>query len=663
MSLIAEAQRFLLTKIRGMASLPDQFDRSGLDEFAELAHNVEIQLNQQVQTRRGFGSAWNPNKSVTAMMNWILAASNRLAYYNKTDGKVTLRNLAAGTEVDLLTGSAAETADFASLGARLLFAQITSAGAGAAQARIWDGVTAPASADKAFEPPMVSTAMSFTTAEPAAGTVSKGAHRLAVVFTTRTGYETRPCPVTAGFGSSGSIADLVYGSVTASGNKTLRVTITPGTTWPASFVSAALLMTTVQNTARYFFVPGCTASVTGGGAGAVTFPDVNLNDTILGSSSSVEAVTATKNYFGLYSQDSSAAGPFSPFKVLGYSDRAVYLVTLSDGTSGAFVSNKNAPQWITLANHLIQLEEKRQITTGFVLRGSLYLVGPGWTYACSDNTSLPVSWAPPQQVDGRIGTPSVFGVSANTSLGYAFVAATDGLYLFEGGAYGTLPISYLNSADYARINWAAPQGTIQVLDFPAAKMVLVKAPLDAAVAANKILAFDYSMGKTWDRVNYCGLWDSSAFLDIGALANVWNPTAKVFEVYLSRYSAGKVLRSKSTAAGDASIYNDDSAGYTSQYRSAGLPPASPEPRQIVGFRPRITGNGSIIPTVYTFDNTRNHVLATITASTAPGRFPLVLCDVQSEAAFLELSNNGVADAWFKCAGVEAFYQDEWTVQR
>lgn len=660
MSFLTESQRFVLSKIRGAASLPDQIDRA---TYAEFARNVEISLNDHVITRRGFGAAWNPAKSITSMFNWILAGANRLAYYNKTDGKVTLRNLGTAGETDILTGSAAVTVSFASLGARLAFAQITSAGAGAAQARIWDGVTAPATADAAFDAPMPSNTMSFSTSEPASGIVSKGVHRMAVVFTTRTGYETRPCPVTPGFASSGSIADLAFGSVTASGNKTLRVAISPTSFWPASFVSAALLMTTIQNNARYFFVPGCTVAVTGGGAGTVTFPDVTINDTILGSSSSVEAVTATKNYFGLYSQDASGNGPFSPFKVLGYSDRAVYFATLADGTSGVFVSNKNAPQWITLANHLIQLEEKRQITTGFVLRGSLYLVGPGWTYACSDNTSLPVSWAPPTQIDGRIGTPSVLGVSANSSLGYAFVGATDGLYLFEGGAYGALPISHLNQSDWARINWAAPQGTLQVLDFPAAKMVMVQAPVDGEQSASRLFAWDYSMGKSWDKVNYCGLWDSNALTDIGAIANVWNPTAKVFEVYASRFGAGKVYRSKSVAAGDASLYNDDSAGYTSKYRSCALPQASPEPRQIHGFRPRVAGSGSIATTVYTMDNERSHALATIAASAAPGKWPLLLCDVQSEAAFLELSNNGLADAWFRLAGVEVFYDDEWVMQR
>lgn len=658
MSLLAEAKRYILTRIRGAASLPDQFDRS---EYSEFAHNVEITLATQVATRRGFAEAWNAGKSITVMFNWLLAGSNRLAYLNKTGSKVTLRNLSAGTEVDLLTGVTAETANFASLGARLLFAQVTSAGAGAAQAYIWDGVTAPAAADKAFQPPLTTSGMTFSTSEPASGIVSKGVHNLAVVFTTRTGYETRPCPVVVGFASSGSIADLRPGSVTASGNKTLRVSITG--TWPASFVSAALLMTTVQNNARYFFVPGAVAAITGGTTSSVTFPDVTINDTILGASSSVEAVTATKNYFGLYSQDSSGNGPASPFKVLGYSDRAVYFVTLADGTSGIFVSNKNAPQWITLANHLIQLEEKRQIVTGCVLGGSLCLFGPGWTYVCSDNTSLPISWVPPRQVDGRIGTPSVCGVSANSSLGYAWVASTDGLYLFQGSFYDPLPISYLNTADWNRINWAGPQGTIQVLDFPSAKMVLVKAPLDGAQAANAILAFDYSMGKTWDKVNYCGLWDGPAFLDIGSIANVYNATAKVFEVYLSRYTAGKVYRSKSTAAGDTSLYEDDTNGYFSSYRTASVPPVSPEPRQIIGVRPRLRGSGNIFPYIFTLDNTRTSALPFVVASTAPGKFPLILTDVQSEACFVQFDNNGAAGAYFVLAGLEVFYQDEWTMQR
>jgi hypothetical protein len=194
-------------------------------------------------------------------------------------------------------------------------------------------------------------------------------------------------------------------------------------------------------------------------------------------------------------------------------------------------------------------------------------------------------------------------------------------------------------------------------------MVLVQAAVDGAQVGNKILAWDYSQGKSWDKVNYCGTWEGTAFPDIGAITNVWNPTAKIFEVYLSRYTAGKVYRSKSTAAGDVSLFNDDSIGYFSAYRTCSLPQASPEPRQIHGFRPRIIGGGTIFPYVYTLDNTRSHALLPVTASATPGKWPLWLTDIQSEAAFLQFDNNGAADAWFKVAGVEVFYDNDWVVQR
>ena len=664
MSLLSECQSKTLTEIRGGASLPDEYDRA---VYAQVARNVEFLLATQGRTRAGFAAAWNPGKSITSMYNWILASANRLAFYNKTDGKIQLRTLVGGATADLLASLTCEYVDFCSLGSRLAFALVSSAGAGAAQSRVWDSPLAPATADKAFEPPLTTAQFSIAVTEPGAGTVSKGVHRFAVVFTTRTGYETRPSPAVASFASAGSIADLVVVSSTAAGNKTARVVLTPVGNWPASFVSAALLMTTTQNTARYFFVPGCTQVVAGGGSSTVTFPDVNISDTILGSSASTEAITASKNYFALYSQDYAATGPFNPWKIIGYSDRAVWFCTLSDGTSAVLVSNKNAPQWITLASHLIQLPEKRQMTSGFVLKGTLYLLGPGWTYACSDNTNLPVTWVPPQEVDGRIGTPHITGVATNSSLGYAFVADTAGLQFFQGGSYSQRPISYLNNPDWERINWAASAATVQVLDYPARKMVLVRAPLDGASAASHILAWDYSNGISWDKVNF-SIWDSAAWTDIGAMENVYNPTSKVFEVYLSRYSAGKVYRSMSVAAGDATeatptaLYGDDGLGITSQYESCPLPQSMPEPRNFVAVRTRIRGNGSIAQTAYTSDQARSTALLPIVATMAPGRWALAFVDIQSEALMMLYSNGGVVGSWFLISGIEVFHTP-WLMQR
>lgn len=639
--------------MRGAATLPDAFDRSS---YADIARNVEFVMSDQVITRRGFGQAWNPAKSITRMFPWTLAAANRLAYYNKTDGKAVSRDLATGTETDLATVSA-QYADFASLGTRLAMTFATSAGVGAGQCQIWN--TTAATADKAFPKP--TSAFAITTTEPAAGTVTKGDHNLAVVFTTRTGAETRPCPMTASWSSSGGISDLVPKTVTASGSKSLRVTITPTSVWPADYVSAALLMTTKQNPARYFFVPGCTVTVTGGAGTAATFPDVNLADAVLAASSSTEAVSGQKNYFALWSQDSSGSGPFSPFAVLGYSDRTCYLTLLSDGTTALVVSNKYAPQWITLASHVIQLPEKRHITSMAVLRNSLYLFGPGWTYAVSDNGGLPVTWVPPQEIDGRIGSPSPLGVCANSSLGYSWVAASDGLYRLQGGTYPDRPVSYLNTPEWERINWAAVAGSIEVLDFPARKQVWVKAPLDGATAANYLMVWDYSSGTNWDKVNYA-IQNSAALVDIGSMANVYNNAAKLYEVYLSSYTAGKVYRTKSTAAADTSLYNDDGSAIFSVYRSCALPKVTPEPKQIVAFRGRIRGSGTLGVAVYTLDATRSYTLASITASSAPGKWPTILLDMQSEALNVQITNSNAVDAWFMIAGWEVFWTD-WIMQR
>jgi hypothetical protein len=429
-------------------------------------------------------------------------------------------------------------------------------------------------------------------------------------------------------------------------------------------------MTNVQNTARYFFVPGVTIGIPGGTSGAVNFPDFSFSDITLGAEATNEAVLNGVNYFALFSQDHSGLGPFSPFLVLSYGDRLICLTALSDGSTGAFVSQPNKPQWITLAQSLIQLPGKLTITCGFVLGQSLYLVGPAWTYAFSDNNNLPISWAKPRQIDGSIGTMSPVGVAVNSSLGYAFVADTAGLQYLTGGAYAQKPISYLTPPDWERINWAAPAGTIQVRDVPSHKMVFVKAPLDGAVSANALLAWDYSLGIAWDRVNYCGLWDSAAFPDIGAIEQVLNPTKKIYELWLSRYGAGKVYRSKSVAAGDgtsmtdAALYSDDGTGINWQYQSCALPKqVFPEPQQWVAVKTRLRGNGTINPQAKTLDQTRSHALTAITAVNAPGQWALNLLDVQSEGLYVQYDNGSIAGAWGIIAGFEVFWNPDWVMQR
>jgi hypothetical protein len=342
----------------------------------------------------------------------------------------------------------------------------------------------------------------------------------------------------------------------------------------------------------------------------------------------------------------------------------VYIATLSDGTDALFISNKSAFQWITLASHMRQLPERRKIWAAWVIGKILYVGGPGWTYAFSDNTALPVTWAPPSEVDGRIGPSGPLCVAANSSLGYAWVANTSGLYLLQGGAFPALPISYLQTPDWERINWSAlasAPAALQVLDVPSLKLVLIRAPLDAATSSSHILAWSYANGKTWDKVDF-SLWSSAAWTDIGAMTMVFNNSKRLYELWLSRYGAGKVYRRKSTQAGDSNLYNDDSLGIDSLYRAAAMPQVFPEPIAHIAVQPRLRGSGTILQTAKTLDGGATVNLASITASATPGKWPLTMCDVQSEAAHYSWSNNAVANSYFIVSAIKSYFQN-WLNRR
>lgn len=685
MSFLEDCESAEITKIRGQATLPDEYDRG---VWAELARNCEFILNEQVQTRRGFARAFTSISGgpITRMLSWISAGLNRLIYYTNDSGSgvIIVRDLSLGSEAVIAITLAGETADIVSQGATFMFAPLNQSGqpvisTGISQAQVSDGVNW---SDVLFTAPLDTSVMTMSATEPAVGTVSKGAHNFAVVFTTRSGYETRPSPLVPGFPASGGLENLRPFTFIATGGLTLEVSMDIlGGTWPAQYVSAALLMTTVQNPNRYFFVPGCTIQMH---SGTVTFPSVDLPDTVLASSSSTEAVTAAKNYFGLYSENGHVTtvpgigdGPIYPWKILVYGTRTVYFVTLVDGTSAIFISNPNAPQWITLANHLRQLPGKVQITSGYVLRQTLYIVGPEWTYTFSDNGGLPVTWASPGQVDSHIGTITSYGADANSSLGYAWVAHDTGLYLFTGGYYAARPATYLNTPDWDRVNWAAPVAVIQVKDFPSRKMVLVKVPLDGQPLATHIMAIDYSNGTGWDQVNY-SLWDINSLTlhgGIGALELVLNPTARLYELYLSESSTSlvgtSVFRSKSIAANDASVgnpnllYSDDGdivSGIDCQFRSCALPKVDSDPNNYAAVKTRVKGNGALGVTAFTLDDTRQQALTDIQAGLTPGRWALNRMDVQSEALHMQYTNKATVQAWFLISGMKVYW-DRWLLSR
>ncbi len=646
MSFLDEANRLKLTDFKGPNLLLDEEDISEPEGLAGA--NIEF-LEGQVRTRRGFVEVWNPAAKITSLHNWTTASSNRLLYFSPTTPSVVSRNLATSTDTTLLSGSLGTSPvgmSVAEAGPRAYFSFFNSSGLGTTSAYVYDGSTVT----QTFQRSLYTTEVTTGVTEPVAGLCTAGLHYIGFLFTTKHGYTTPPGPI------SPSTGVLVPLSITSSGSKSIWVTLAPVGTWPSWTYEAQLIMTPVDNPNVYYIISaiqGGSMGIPGGTSVPVTFT-ISISDDVLR-----EGAEAT-DYFNLYGQSVGGTVPFNPHVVLGYNNRMVYLTQFTDGrggiSSGAFVSNINEPQWITLASHLIQLPEFRTIVTGFPLGGVLYLLGPSWTYAFSDNTDLPVRWAAPRLVSGRIGSPFPAGVSWDPARGYAWVAAQQGLFYFEGGSFPDLPSSHFQSPDWNRINWAAPADTLEVIEDVANRLVLVRAPLDSATTSTHLLVWDWTKGTRADRIRYCGLWNIASFTP-GAMAIVQNATTKVKELWVSSGAAGggKVLRQRYSPQ-DTALYNDDSLGIDSFYETGSPVGVLPAPVQHLGAHFRLRGGGFLSPSAFSLDRTRERPLHPIQAGLAPSMLPLRLYDLQSEGVRYRIDNQATADAYFILSAIYHYWK-------
>lgn len=700
-----------ITNFTGPNLINDEEDVT--EPQALAARNCEFSEGQVRVPRRGFTQVWNPNKIITAMYNWIQQQSNRLLYLwvSGGNGNVVSRDLGTGAETTLLssiTGAVGMTNFQAAYRAFMSF--FTATGTAASQAQVWDGTLTAGipNIEAAFQRPLTvdnaagdlranSPNWLSVIASPN-GIVDVGTHYFGLVVTTWNGYQTAPGPIN-------SVAPATFGpyfapsGVTVSvAGQTLQITATPRTTWPPWVKSIQLVMSpaasvnalsTPAPTAymnfgiRWFLVPGAIVTVTRGSSAPAVF-NVNQSDaTLLASTTEI-----TNTLFNLYYQNTDGTGPFSPHFICSYNNRAVYLARTPgpDGVSlvgTVFISDPYAPQYITLAFHSITLPEFRDVVTAFYLGLTLYILGPEWIYAYSDNTLQPVSWAPAQLISGSIGSPFIRGVAANPALGYAWVADHNGLYYFNGISFPIVPTSYEQTPDWSRINMNCAQtnaDVLEVIDDATNRLVMVKAPLDGATVATHLLVWDYTNGVEPRQVKYCGTWNlgpsatasTAPTYAIGSAAVVRNPANQVKEVWISRNGAtGNVKRQMSVESGDATaaapkpLYNDDGAGIDAAYKLLAVTQAANGPCQQVGASFRIRGSGQINITATSFDQTNPVPMAPIAAadnSMTPGRRWLRLLNKQSETVSYQIDNGATAGAFAYWAALRAYFV-RWIEER
>lgn len=316
--------------------------------------------------------------------------------------------------------------------------------------------------DLLFAAPLTS---AVAVSETSTGVVTAGTRRIAFLPTTRNGFTTKLSPV-----DSGTV--FAPGTFTSTGGKNLHLSISGAL--PSYMVGGTIqaVMTTTANLNRYFTVPGATTI-----AGNPTTLDFSISDNDLAATG-----TDVTSQMNLFTNLVGNVVQVNPSAIFTYSSRMCYIAIDLAGFPVIYISEPNNFQYITADQHAVYLEGLAQAVVGFSLRGVCYIGTQFSFFSTEDNGGVPATWTPPQKVDGSIGILSPTCITVNPSLGYAAIASDRGLYIFQGGIFPALPISYYQASDWGRINWAVPT-TVKVVDDQLNKRFIVLAPLSNSVAS------------------------------------------------------------------------------------------------------------------------------------------------------------------------------------
>ena len=559
-------------------------------------------VHGEVSTRLGHSTVVNmPYGPAVSMENWYFVFSSSQVsvalFYTPLGGIYGYQLLFSSFSGALISQTGAAGAIMVTDGQRLYAAFYDSTGRiGYAGGQIygWD-----IGADPLFAAPL--SAIPAIT-QPGGGVITAGVHNIAYLTTTRNGYTGILQPVDA----STNVFTPV--SFTATGGANARFTLTVSLPAYMTGGSIQVVMTTVANPARYYTVPG--AVTTASGSTVITF---SITDNDLAATG-----TDVTSQMNLLTSTVGGTPPFFPNAIFSYSSRLGYCTIDSAGFPVVYISDQNNYQSITADQHGIYLESREQVIQGFSLRGVCYLGSTRSFFSTSDNGDVPVTWTPPQKVDGSIGILAPNCVHANPSLGYALIAAPRGFYLFQGGIFPPLPLSYYNDSDWQRINWQHAE-RVKIIDDQLNRRFLVLAPLDGASSPNYILTWDYTEGDTPETVKYS--INSVSGYAFGSGTSIFNINNNKPEVWYTPNTSGYMMRQNDGT--ETYPYRDVTTAGTAAaisflYETA-LVPRNQDNAQTLhhfhGAHWRVRGSGLFNITAYNLDHTN---------SVVPGASPVVL---------------------------------------
>lgn len=645
MSILDGCTKEVIEQFGGAFPLIDPVDLG--PNQAALAYNCEFNPSK-VQPRKGFATAWSPNRLVQSMKYWAQGLSGSqtqyLAYLHDNT-TLTVRNLSTGVDVDILTGLTDNSiAVMAPSGQRLYAAILSAAGYESHPGYVWDGNVAHAM-DQAFQRPLLTTELTLSATQPGVGVCTQGTHYLGVLLETRSGYWGRPSPAT----NTAALTLSPLSLTAADSAHNIQLTLTPTGNWGAQWKNAQVIYTTSANSFEYYLVPGTITSIPVGTSTAVTIT-FSISDQQLRSIGAQGAGSLATDYFDLLSQDNTGAAPFNVKFVIPWGNRIVWFGNYG-GIDSFFPSDPGNPEWISADQHIQNLPGGLPISSAFVLRNFLYVLSPiGGLYAFRDNGGRPVTFQPPQEIDSSIGTPAPMGVTVDSSgNGYALIATPQGLYPFEGVNFPNIPASYFAQPDWDNIDWSKFTDIV-VKDHQQDRNFFVRATM--LDGTKRIFHFNYLNGRTAPKLNY-SVWTVGASYPLGPIEIVRNVTKNVWELWIGPSTAGAgnpVLRQKSAKAGDLNIYHDlTSTGI--DWRHLGPPVPSNdkgEMRNHIAGRVRavsLSGTSSLYVTVQSLDGSRTVTPngSPFSLSTTPDQPLLIPYDFTNENAQYLFSNNSVAD--------------------
>ncbi len=491
-------------------------------------------------------------------------------------------------------------------------------------------------------------------ADAGVGVITAGPHNFAYRIESRTGFPGRPSPEV-----TGTFTPTKF--TVAPGGRSVRLTVTFPVVPPDTAV-IQFCMTTTDNLEQYFDIPGAHDALPPNATGWVETLVVSITDEDLVLLSGTPA-EITDNFSFL----TQGHGAPTPSKVAKLGNRNCYV---QDNT--VFISDPYNLQVLRQPDNAIQGPGQRTIiTVEETTNGQLAMFGYDWTAVLGgDNSRKPREWAPPARVSGTIGSPGINGVIPSAGHQFLWVCAPAGLFTFNG-VYGQMPVSYMFSADWKRINWGAAQ-TLQGVDDTDARCLKINVPLDGATAPNFRMVIDYSRAKSMSpysalvdpmQVDY-SLDDLDNASAISSTAMVDSFANKLRESWIGLPN-GRLIREDPTLRTDAYVV-DTLAGIHSLYET-GLNLSPSEASKLIsrfgGAHLDVKGSGQLIITPYGLGRqvSSDDPVDPVQLSETPDGMEETRWHMQSENQTIRMEVTGVGD-WFDLQEAQIYYRPSGTTK-